>query len=330
MTEAILLSGKRGEGKSISAARMMASYIRRGCTVATNMDIRMEHMARPWSKLICYRLPDHPDVSAFESLPLGNENPVDESKNGLLVLDEVATFLNSRDWQARDRAAVIRWLLHSRKYGWDLLLIAQHPRLVDAQIRDSLCEVSATARRADKLPVPILGSVFKMIFGKTLKLPRAHVVTFRYGFVPGAPKLDIWWFSGREYQDCYDSLQKISFDGQAGLSCYLPAWHLKGRNMSRVEMYRGVGVAGVFLGLLLGVGLGFYLSYTINNQSQPVLVDNSISTIVDDSVFVQGVIRDGVRESAILSDGRTVLIDGSQFDKSGVIYRIGSNWYRGK
>jgi hypothetical protein len=328
MAEAILLSGKRGEGKSISAVRMMSDYIRRGCCVATNMDIFLEHLDKPYSELVCYRLPDHPTLRAFEALPLGNPNPVDEKRNGLLVLDEVATFLNSRDWQAKERAAVISWLLHSRKFGWDLLLIAQHPRLVDAQIRDALCELSATARRADKFVVPVVGGLFKLATGKPLKLPRAHIVTFRYGFAPNAPRVDLWWFSGAAYQKGYDSLQKISMAGQEGVSCYLPAWHLKGRYMSKVGLVRVAAVAAFVLGLMVGAAGGWF-GRDLQPQSSSVAVAAAPSK-VNGKVFVQGVLEDGSRLIASLTDGQVLPVTASRADSSGVLYQVAGSWYRRK
>ncbi len=43
-----------------------------------------------------------------EAYPTMRENyPFREEENGLLVLDELATFLNSRDWQAKERQALI-------------------------------------------------------------------------------------------------------------------------------------------------------------------------------------------------------------------------------
>lgn len=328
MAEAILISGKRGEGKSVAAARMMQSYISRGRCVATNMDIFMDRMARPWSRLVCYRLPDHPSIEHFEALPLGNPDPLDEANNGLLVLDEVATFLNSRDWQNKSRSTVISWLLHSRKYGWDLLLIAQHPRLVDAQIRDSLCELSATAKRADKLVVPLIGPLWKGITGKPLKLPKAHVVTFRYGFLPGAPKTDLWWFNGSDYHGCYDSLQKISQDGQQGLSCFLPAWHQKGRYMSKIEMYRGVGIAAFTVGLFLGGVVG-YLSGDYG-LSKPAVVAAPVEQIKpEEGVTVNGMIVNGPFKTAALSDGRSARVDDERDTIAGRLYFISGKWYAG-
>lgn len=328
MTEAVLLSGKRGAGKSITACRLMADYVRQGRPVATNMDIRLDRMARPWSRLVCYRLPDHPTVEDFELLRPGNPNPVDESRNGLIVLDEVGTFLNSRDWQAKERKAVISWLLHSRKFGWDLILIAQHPRLVDAQIRDALCDVHASAKRADKLTVPVIGAATKFLFGKPLKLPRAHVVTFRYGFLPHAPVMHVLWFSAADYGSMYDSLQKISPEGQQGVSSYLPAWYLKGRYMSKIEMYRGVALSAFVLGALLGAVGGFFSSLFSSDDAvvaSPVQVER-----VDSSIHVSGVISSSGGLVVALSDGRVSSVEASRFDPSGVLYQVGGVWFREK
>lgn len=330
MTEAVLLSGKRGAGKSITACRLMADYVRQGRPVATNMDIKLDAMARPWSKLVCYRLPDHPTAHDFELLPLGNPNPVEESRNGLIVLDECGTFLNSRDWQAKERKALISWLLHSRKYGWDLVLIAQHPRLVDAQIRDALCDVHASTKRADKFNIPVLGAASKFLFGKPVKMPAAHVVTFRYGFLPNAPVMQVLWFTGAEYRSMYDSLQRISSEGQQGVSSYLPAWHLKGRHMSKFEMYRGVGLAGLFLGLLIGGVVGFAADFFTSEDSKSVETA-AIVEPVDASVYVNGIIsNDPGRIVVALSDGRVSVVEASRFDASGKAYKVGGVWFREK
>lgn len=326
MTEAVLLSGKRGAGKSITACRLMADYVRQGRPVATNMDIRLDKMARPWSRLVCWRLPDHPTAADFELLPPGNPNPVDEGRNGLIVLDEVGTFLNSRDWQAKDRKSLISWLLHSRKFGWDLILIAQHPRLVDAQIRDALCDVHASAKRADKLTVPVIGAAAKFITGKPLKLPRAHVVTFRYGFLPQAPVMHVLWFSGTEYGAMYDSLQKISAEGQQGVSSYLPAWHLKGRHMKKIEMYRGVALSAFVLGVMVGVLGGFMASWLSGGDPAPAAAVQSER--IDASVHVNGVISSASGIAVSLSDGRVAPVEASRFDPSGVLYQVGGVWFR--
>ncbi len=46
-------------------------------------------------------------------------------KKQLVVLDECGTWLNTREWQDKSRQNLIDWMLHSRKKGWDIILIVQ-------------------------------------------------------------------------------------------------------------------------------------------------------------------------------------------------------------
>ncbi|NOT98683.1 MAG: hypothetical protein HOO97_06270, partial [Sideroxydans sp.] len=148
MTDATLLTGKRGTGKSLNAVKTIQQYLQQGRVVATNLDLFVEHLLPSNSRTICYRLPDVPvsEVLNHPFFPLGNPNPIDESRNGLLVLDECAGFLNSRDWKDKDRTALIAFLAQSRKFGWDLILIAQGPSMIDKQIRTELCDMHGVCR----------------------------------------------------------------------------------------------------------------------------------------------------------------------------------------
>jgi len=54
--------------------------------------------------------------------------------NGLLVLDELGTWLNSRNWNTKNRLEILNWLFLSRKDHWDLILLAQDYEMIDAQV----------------------------------------------------------------------------------------------------------------------------------------------------------------------------------------------------
>lgn len=327
MAEAILLSGKRGEGKSLGGVRMIGDYVRRGRTVATNMDLYLEHLAPAASRVVCYRLPDHPTVDDLEALPLGNPDPTKEGRNGLLVLDECATFLNSREWQKKDRLGLIAWLAQSRKKGWDLLLLLQHPRMLDAQIREALCELFATARRLDKMAVPFLSGPVRWLTGRPLKMPQLHVITMRYGSGAQAPIADRWMFRGADYYKAYNTLQKIDpLVGQVALSSYLPAWHLRGRYLSRWNMVRGFLAVGGLLGFVVGVAVG---ALWPGEEAGVPVVETAAPVVVDESTSVVGVVDEGGRFRVILADGRVGLAEGSRFDGRGVLYQLGGAWYRG-
>ena len=184
----------------------------------------------------------------------------------------------------------------------------------------------ASAKRADKLTVPVIGAVAKFITGKPLKLPRAHVVTFRYGFLPQAPVMHVLWFSGTEYGAMYDSLQKISAEGQQGVSSYLPAWHLKGRHMKKIEMYRGVALSAFVLGAMVGVLGGFMASWLSDGDPAPAAAVQSER--IEASVHVNGVISSASGMAVSLSDGRIASVEASRFDPSGVLYQVGGVWFR--
>lgn len=55
----------------------------------------------------------------------------------LLIIDEAGVYFNARDWQisAQTRKEWIKFFSQSRKFGYDVVLIAQDVRIIDRQIR---------------------------------------------------------------------------------------------------------------------------------------------------------------------------------------------------
>lgn len=329
MTEAVLLTGKRGTGKSLSAVKMAKRYIAQGRIVATNLDLFVEKLASPSSKMITYRLPDIPTSSVLEALPVGNPNPVDEDKNGLLILDETAGYLNSRDWKDKDRTALIAWLAQSRKYGWDLVLIAQHAGMIDKQIRDALCDVHGVCRTTDKVGIPVITWFFWHFFEIKIMMPKFHIASFYYGFGQSAPKSYSDWFNGTEVREGYDTLQKISEEfGQQGLSSNLSAWHLRGRYLTRWQMHGKIALTGMIIGALFGVFGGYWYGHRAITASDTLSVMRSSN--VDEKITVTGTVQEGFTYFVILSDGRQARSTDFKFDLDGASYKVGSTWYREK
>jgi len=322
MSDAVLVTGKRGSGKSLFALHMIRRYLREGRTVATNLNLNLDAMLPPYSRAVAYRIPDVPDVAHLEALPLGNPVPTNEKKNGLLVLDEVGAWMNSRDWNKGGRQEVIAWLLQSRKFGWDLLLIAQHARLVDAQVRDSLCELWGVCRRLDKMRVPLIGGVWQTVFGKPLKMPKLHIVTLFYGFSGQAPVAERQIFSGGSLFAAYDTTQKINaMTGNKDTFSYLSPWHLKGRYIGRFEMLRGAWIAGVVVGLIMGLAGGWFGRPVLDLAPELAVVE------VDPSVKVTGYSATGEGFTVVLSDGRISKADAVRTDKDGYRFRVGASWF---
>lgn len=56
----------------------------------------------------------------------------------LLIIDEAGILFNSRDWMIKsgDRKKWVSFFSQSRKFGYDVILVAQSDRMIDRQIRD--------------------------------------------------------------------------------------------------------------------------------------------------------------------------------------------------
>lgn len=60
-----------------------------------------------------------------------------KESHALLVIDEAGIFFNARDWMIKgaERAEWIKFFSQSRKFGYDVILVAQDLRMIDRQIR---------------------------------------------------------------------------------------------------------------------------------------------------------------------------------------------------
>lgn len=323
MSEAVLLAGKRGSGKSLGALSMIRRYLESGRAVATNLDVFVEHLVPAYCETRFFRVPDHPTADDLKALPLGNANPTQENRNGLLVLDEAATFLNSREWNGSGRQDVISWLVQSRKYGWDLLLIAQHGNLIDKQIRDALIEIQGTVRRLDKMQVPLLSGLWKYFTSRPLHFPKIHYVALRYGWANDAPVADRWFWRGGDLHKGYDTLQKISpLTGQTGTACMLSAYDIKGRRMGKWALRQQMAAGGLVIGCLVGFA-GGYLAARMKPEAAPVVAE-----VVDPAIKVKATAQDiEGRHVVLLTDGRAAVPNAVKADAQGRRYRVGDKWY---
>lgn len=236
-----LVTGKLGAGKTLVCVGKIRDAILDGRRVATNLDLSLEHLLPAKSRKVqVMRLPDKPTVFDLEQLGLGSE-VMDESQNGLIVLDELGTWLNSRQWGDKSRQAVIDWLLHSRKKGWDVIFISQHANLIDKQVREAVIEFLVTCRRLDRLPVPFIGWLIRLVTGGFLsgRMPRIHVGIVRYGMATDSLVVERWIYRGVHLYRAFNTRQVFSDKyldvdlgpghGVVGTYSYLSPWHLVGR-----------------------------------------------------------------------------------------------------
>ncbi|WP_051215883.1 zonular occludens toxin domain-containing protein [Ferrimonas futtsuensis] len=238
MAQVFIVTGKLGSGKSLVCVGKIRDYLNQGRMVATNLDLYLENLVNPFAKNTrVYRVPDKPVSADLMALPTPYEGEYDENKTGLLVLDECGTWFNSRNYKDADRKGLNDLLLHIRKMGWDVMLIIQHFKMLDSQAREALGEQVVTCRRSDRLPIPGLSFVARVI-GFELKLPKMHLAAVTYGTGMGAIRVGSWLYRGVELYRAYDTRQIFSDgrsperDGVWGLASMLPPNSVYGRYTS--------------------------------------------------------------------------------------------------
>lgn len=225
-------TGKTGQGKGLCSVGFMAEYIARGKPIATNMDIYPEHFRDKYNKDVrIIRLPDVPTAEDLLALGLGNPCPEDEDENGLLMLDEVGVILNSRKWNENGRDALVAWIRHRRKYGWDLGFQIQGLNSLDKQIKDDIIDYEVRCFKISTLNIPFVSMLIKMFTGQSyIKFPkwmRWHTAKFRN---TETDLIDsVHRYTGKAVHKLYDTKQVITPEYPHGSYSLLTPWHLVGR-----------------------------------------------------------------------------------------------------
>lgn len=224
-----VITGKLGGGKSLTAVSLIGKYLNEGKRVATNLDIYPENFRDTKNRNISItRVPDKPALQNLIDLGEGYSGKYrGEDYNGILVLDELGTWFNTREWHDKTRRPIIEWFLHSRKLRWDLALIIQNIDMLDSQARIALAEHTVWMRRTDRFRIPLIGLLTKLL-GHEIRLPKVHVAIVKYGDTMTHPTVDEWPIVGKSLHDLYDTEQKFH-EYESGNYELLTPWHLVGR-----------------------------------------------------------------------------------------------------
>ncbi|WP_283149405.1 zonular occludens toxin domain-containing protein [Silvimonas soli] len=225
-----VVTGTLGSGKSLMTVKQLAEYAREGRRIAGNFDIDLCHLTgNKRSKATYSRVPDLPTAADLDVIGNGNTS-YDESKNGALILDELAVWMNARSFNDPGRKELIRWFVHARKKGWDVFFLVQHVGMLDNQIREALCEFHAECFRLDKVSVPFVSPLYRMITGKRfLPLPKVHTARVTMGRSARPVSVDRWFCSGGSLYKAYDTKQIFDPDYPHGAHTLLSPWHTHGR-----------------------------------------------------------------------------------------------------
>lgn len=232
------LTGKKGTGKSKHAVIIIRDqYLKRARRVATNLDIDLLAMFGPMSRNTVVRVPDKP--SSFDLMAIGHGNPesMDEDNNGALVLDEMGTWLNTRTFNDKDRAAVLDYFAHARKHGFDTWYIMQNVVQVDKQLRESFVEQTVRHTAFKKVRIPFVGGLLSTLFGERAGfMPNFHTAVFRIGVNPQDLVCNRATFTGKDVEKCYDTRQVFRSDYPHGTHSVLSPWHTTGRYMAPAKL----------------------------------------------------------------------------------------------
>ena len=223
-----VVTGKLGAGKTLVAVGKIKDKLNRGCKVATNLDLNLDKLIGEKAKQTrCYRIPDKPVLADLESIGTGTD-AYDESKNGLLVLDECGTWFNARSWNDKSRQDVINWFLHARKLGWDIIFLIQDLSIMDKQARVALAEHVVYCRRLDRVTLPFVGGIYSFFTGSKVPLPKVHLGIVKYGDSPQSMTVERWTYTGRDLYPAYDTKQAFSDHYPHGTFSVLPPWYTHG------------------------------------------------------------------------------------------------------
>lgn len=185
------VTGSLGGGKSLAAMSKIDDYLRRGAKIATNMNLNLEHMCGPDNKYSrVMRVPDGPSIDDLTMIGLGSSVP-GEKNHGLLVLDELGTWFNARDFGDKGRKDVIKFCIHLRKKRWDVLFLVQDFAMVDKQMRGNITQYLVTCQRAQEL------WIFKIF-------PKFHIATVR---LRSKLRVGSWWYRSKHLYAAYDTEQ---------------------------------------------------------------------------------------------------------------------------
>lgn len=283
------VTGALGAGKSLISVSKIQDKLVNGCIVATNLDLKPWNMPRVGAKaknINIYRIPDKPDIDSLNAIGRGNIT-YDERKNGLLVLDECGTWLNTRTWNDKSRMPVIEWFLHARKLGWDIIFLVQNISLIDKQAREALAEHVVYCRRLDRLTIPFIGSLFSLIFGTKMPMPKIHLGIVKYGDSQHSPIVERWVYRGADLYHAYDTKQQFSTFYNKGVFNILPPYLTHGRyqsplslkkimKLTKIYLKRLSRVRLLFTGVIFGLIIG-YFCINITGNTEPTEVISAIT-----------------------------------------------------
>jgi len=293
-----VFTGKLGAGKTICAVGRMREYLLSNRKVASNIDLNLSQLIGFKSKKCrVFRIPDRPLIHDLEAIGLGYDGEyIGEDENGLIVLDECAQFLNTRNFQDKERKKITEWFVHARKKRWDVIFVIQHLNALDKQFRDMFAEHIVYCNRMDRLRIPFGFRHVFQLFGFSGNLPKIHRALVMYGQGQNAIKVDSWIYTGKSLYSSFSTEQGFKSENEGGIYQLLPPYYTHGRFFNDWDYFK-TKVEAFFkntslktrqffsIGLLIGAATVSIAQNDTFKNSETISGDSSSDTVPEESFF---------------------------------------------
>lgn len=205
-----LYTGTPGSGKSYHAARDIVAWLKRGKPLIANFPVNPECVLKKLGKgTLEVTYSDNSELTAdsLSAYAYKHNKPGVEGQC-LVVIDECQVIFNCRDFGRKDRNAWVNLFAQHRKLGFDFILITQHDRMLDRQIR-YLVETEVKHRKLNNYGLG--GMILSLFTGMS-----TWFVAIEYWYGGNRLKLNSRTFRyNKKYENVYDSYRL--FTDMAGL-----------------------------------------------------------------------------------------------------------------
>lgn len=157
-----LYSGTPGSGKSIHLAERLYYRLRSGKAVIANFPLKLEKVHK--KKKLPFTYISNEELTPYNLIKFSYDFFKGKSiREGeiLLVIDEAQILFSNRSWNDSRRPAWLSFFSQHRKYGFEIIMVAQFDGMIDRQIR-SLIEYNLIHRKASNFGI---GGKFISLFG---------------------------------------------------------------------------------------------------------------------------------------------------------------------
>lgn len=155
-----LYSGTPGSGKSLHIAMRIYGRLRANKPCIANFKIFTENVRKKEHEKLPFTYapngilsPNYLVEFAYNYFGIGTDQEKRIKENEiLLIIDEAALLFNNRTWMEKGRERWLYFFNQHRKYGFEVVLVAQHDGMIDKQIR-SVIEYNVTHRKVSNFGI---------------------------------------------------------------------------------------------------------------------------------------------------------------------------------